>query len=234
MHNPDSIYYDTPFYAMDFQHYYPDIAEMIAYGSKVMDIGSGCGGLPLYLEKQRNCNAVAIDISAESVQRCKSKGLEAYKCDVESEVIPGMYDAAILAASLEHMVYPRGLLGKLRNNIVAGGYVIIAVPNTTDMLSRLRFLKGTCIKQSLGELFDQATGIQAAGHLHFWNKTTMVQLLDATGYKAVEWKWVTDPHTSYKEHSILAWPLVWAYHFLYKQFASSLFSEIMIVKAQKI
>ena len=234
--NWESAYLDfSPYYGEEWQYYYDPILRMIPQGSKVLDIGCGAGFLSFYLVHKHNCEVVSIDVSPKAVDICMTKGLNAHCINVDTEPISGTYDYIILAASMEHMIFPRGVLEKLRGNLSESGNVIIVVPNTTDILSRLRFLKGICIQQSVGELFDKTEyGLQAAGHLHFYNQYTLGMLLNKLGYAPLEWVFATDPKVNYKSHNILAYPFVWLYHTMYGKIGGRLFSELMTVRAKKI
>lgn len=221
----------SPYYKENWQYYYDYIIKHIKHSSKVLDIGSGQGFLSEYLQKEHKCNVVAIDVSPIAVDLCKNKGINSVCLDPEIDDIDGTFDYIVLAASMEHMIFPRAMLERIKKNLNKDGEIMIIVPNTTDLLSRLRFLLGRNVQQPIGELFDNKYWLQAAGHLHFYNKFTLNILLDKVGYRPIQWQFVTEP-VNYKLHSVFGIPFSWFYHLLYDNLKNQLFSQLIIVRAK--
>jgi len=204
---------EIEFYRKDWHDYYPTIIRLVPPNSYVLDIGCGRGGLLKYLRDKLNCRVMGIDISDDAIRICKEKGIDAIRCDVEKDDIPGKYDVIILCAVLEHLIDPVSLLIKIRRNLREEGSVIIGVPNFSHLLARIQYLLGKNIQRYDDSPTSMRLGIQPPGHIRFFNKATLSYILRKTGYEPIKWSYHSSNlmfylyrinHSSQKDHSKLA------------------------------
>jgi SAM-dependent methyltransferase len=227
---------DKEYYKHDWQWFFPKVVQMIPDGSMVLDVGSGSGGLASYLKKNKNCTVVCCDMSDDAIRLCHEKGLRALKIDVENDNIPGRYDVVLITAVLEHLINPRHILWKLRNNLREGGVIILAQSNFSDILSRLRYLVGYDAKYYEEPAGKDDRGVAPGAHLHLFSKHALQRLLYLEGYQVVAWDYDTQPYAEAYNPANPWWRnfVAWIYHATYNTIHNDLFAEIIIVKATKI
>jgi 2-polyprenyl-3-methyl-5-hydroxy-6-metoxy-1,4-benzoquinol methylase len=223
------------YYQHDWQWYYHKVIKMIPDRSKILDIGAGRGGLASYLQSIRYCDVTVCDMSDEAIVLCKQKGLKTIKADIENEPIKGKYDLILMTAVLEHLINPRHILWKLRDNLVDGGHIILAQSNFNDLLSRIRYLIGYGAKYYEEPATSLDRGVAPSAHLHLFDKDTLNRVLQLEGYKAVQWEYSTQPYSDAIANNpnwgLLRKFVSRSYHTLYNSINNPLFSEIVIVKA---
>jgi methionine biosynthesis protein MetW len=116
---------------------------------------------------------VGVDFSQVAVQKCKAKGLEAFRVDVEKEPLPFRdkeFDVVFLIDVLEHVWQPELLLREAGR---VGRYVILTVPNFSFAKDRLQCLFGR-VPQSMGA---------KKGHCFFMNWKSLNEVVDKAGLK---------------------------------------------------
>jgi methionine biosynthesis protein MetW len=186
---PTVFHKETYYYQQDWQDYYPTIIKLVRPNTHVLDIGCGKGGLLQYLRDTIDCRVTGLDVSDDAVTACKEKNIEAIKCDVEEDDIPGTYDVIILSAILEHLIDPLEVLYKLRDNLNDNGELIIGVPNFSHLLARLSYLRGKNVKRFSDNEKEYKLGGQPAGHIQFFNKSSLSFLLNECQYQPVQWSY---------------------------------------------
>src|SRR5437762_9481930 len=105
------------------------VAEMVAPGSKVLDIGAGDGELLRILLEQRGVDGRGIEISREGVNECVSKGLAVIQGDADTDLVDypdDAFDYVILSQTLQATRRPREVL---ENMLRIGRRAIISFPN---------------------------------------------------------------------------------------------------------
>lgn len=220
------------YYRQDWHDYYPTIIRLVPPNSRVLDIGCGNGGLLEYLRGKKNCQVIALDISDEAIKICKEKGIEAIRCDIERDKVPGTYDVIILSAVIEHLFDPLSTLSKVRNNLNENGCIIVGVPNFSHLLARIRYFLGKNVKRFGDTERDEKLGIQPLGHIQFFNKATLIYLLERTGYKPIEWSYHKSQSLPADSRALPRRMLSRIYHKLYK-IDHELFSGFIAVRAKR-
>jgi len=97
--------------------------------AKILDIG--CAGGPL-LNELKNAgyeNAAGADFSAEAVEKCKARGLQAYQMDAHQLDFPqNSFDLLIASDSLEHLEFDEKALANWYGILKPGGRILLFVP----------------------------------------------------------------------------------------------------------
>jgi len=157
------------------------IANLVPYKSKVLDVGCGRGLLlPLLLRKK--CEVTGIDAI---VQRSVDKGFSVYlQLDLEQNPhIPypdESFDVIILADFIEHIRRTAALLAEVRRVLKAEGRVIISSGNIALWLYRMFLLFGS---------FPYARkGILDETHVHLYTLSNLCQLVHRVGFKILRRK----------------------------------------------
>src|SRR2546427_42909 len=76
-------------YALEEWHdYYSEIVDLVPEGSKVLDVGSGRGGLAAWLRDHRGCAPTCIDASVNALEACRDKGLTSFLINIDDDELP--------------------------------------------------------------------------------------------------------------------------------------------------
>jgi methionine biosynthesis protein MetW len=105
------------------------IADMIAPGSRVLDIGSSDGTLIDHLYRTRGCDARGIEIDMAEVTRAVAHGLPVMHGDADSDLTQypdGAFDYVVLSRTLQAVERPREVL---RQMLRIGTRAIVSFPN---------------------------------------------------------------------------------------------------------
>jgi len=105
------------------------VAEMVAPGAKVLDIGAGDGELLRILGENRGVDGRGIELSREGVNECVAKGLAVIQGDADTDLADypnDAFDYVILSQTLQAMRQPRAVLEHM---LRIARNVIVSFPN---------------------------------------------------------------------------------------------------------
>ena len=116
------------------------IAEMVAPGSRVLDIGCSDGALLEHLARQRGVTARGMELSQKNVNACVARGLSVIQGDADTDLAEypaGAFDYAILSLTLQATRDPRRVLEQM---VRIGRHAIVSFPNFGHWRVRLHLL----------------------------------------------------------------------------------------------
>ena len=105
------------------------VAEMVAPGSRVLDIGSGDGSLLDYLHREKQVDGRGIELSMEGVRQTVAQGLSVIQGDADTDLDDypaGAFDYVILTQTLQATRQPKAVL---QNMLRIGRHAIVSFPN---------------------------------------------------------------------------------------------------------
>ena len=105
------------------------IAEMVAAGSRVLDVGCGDGALLQLLADTKRVDGRGIEVSRERVNACVARGLSVIQGDADRDLADypdGAFDYAILSLTVQATRQPRTVLEQL---LRIGHSAIVSFPN---------------------------------------------------------------------------------------------------------
>lgn len=116
------------------------VAEMVAQGARVLDVGSGDGALLELLATARGCDARGIELSREGVNAGVARGLAVVQGDADVDLAhypDDAFDYVILSQTLQATRRPRWVLEQM---LRIGRHAIVSFPNFGHWRSRVDLL----------------------------------------------------------------------------------------------
>lgn len=115
------------------------VADMIAPGSRVLDVGCGDGDLLRLLER-RGVDGRGIELSREGVNECVAKGLAVIQGDADTDLVAypdDAFDYVVLTQTLQATRQPRVVLEHM---LRIGSHAVVSFPNFGHWRIRLQIL----------------------------------------------------------------------------------------------
>ena len=116
------------------------IADMIAPGTRVLDIGCGDGMLIAHLFATKGCDARGIEVDMGLVTRAVAHGLPVMQGDADVDLAhypDGAFDYVVLSRTLQAVGRPREVL---RQMLRIGARAVVSFPNFGHWLVRWQLL----------------------------------------------------------------------------------------------
>jgi methionine biosynthesis protein MetW len=117
------------------------VADMVEWGSRVLDVGCGDGELLKLLER-RGVDGRGIELSREGVNECVAKGLAVVQGDADTDLIDypdDAFDYVILSQTLQATRKPRVVLEHM---LRIGRHAVVSFPNFGHWKIRLEIMFG--------------------------------------------------------------------------------------------
>jgi methionine biosynthesis protein MetW len=145
-------------------------------GCSVLDVGCGDGFTASVIAS--SCQVTGVDVSETALHKAEENGLKTIKFNLDDGLpeVNQKHDVVLLLDVLEHVHNPEKLLDAALSKLSENGIIIVSVPNTMNLLTRLFFLFGryvdlTDISHKGGKLFSE--------HLHIFSKKKLEELLSS-------------------------------------------------------
>ncbi len=116
------------------------IADMVAPGSRVLDVGCGDGALLQLLAETKDIDGRGMEISRERVNACVAHGLSVIQGDADRDLNDypdDAFDYAILSLTIQATLQPKKVLANL---LRIGRRAIVSFPNFGHWQVRSRLL----------------------------------------------------------------------------------------------
>jgi len=117
------------------------IGDMIAPGTRVLDIGSGDGALIEHLYRTKGCDARGIEIDMAEVTRSVTHGLAVMHGDADVDLAhypDAAFDYVVLSRTLQAVERPAEVL---RQMLRIGARAVVSFPNFGHWLVRWQLLR---------------------------------------------------------------------------------------------
>ena len=155
------------------------IADMVAHGSRVLDVGCGDGALLQLLEERRQVDGRGIEVTREKVNACVARGLSVIQGDADRDLdkYPDKaFDYAILSLTIQATRHPKPVL---ENLLRIGRRAIVSFPNFGHWKMRLQLL----VKGQMPRTENLPATWYDTPNIHFCTIKDFVQLCDEINVK---------------------------------------------------
>ncbi|MBH0238044.1 methionine biosynthesis protein MetW [Methylobrevis albus] len=118
------------------------VAELVAPGARLLDIGCGDGDLLAYLAAEKGVDGRGIELSQAGVNACVARGLSVIQGDADRDLAyyPDRgFDYAVLSQTIQATMAPKTVLQEL---LRIGDKAIVSFPNFGYWDVRLRLMFG--------------------------------------------------------------------------------------------
>ena len=156
-----------------------EIARLVRPGSRVLDVGCGEGELLELLGREKNIDGRGLEISAEGVSHCMSRGLAVVQGDADDDLdyFPARaFDYAVLSQTLPQVRQPRHVLSEL---LRIAERAIVSLPNFGHW--RVRFDLLGAGRMPLTRALP--TPWYATGNIHLCTVRDFTELCDDLGLR---------------------------------------------------
>jgi len=151
----------------------PDVKSILEFG---------CGEAPLgaALKARQKCRVVGIEIDPRAAAVARKRIDDVYCGDAREIVslIREKFDWIIGGDIVEHLDEPWSFLCDLRKVCAPGGHLLLSIPNVANAAIVSDLIRGR---------FDYVyMGLTCVGHLRFFTKRTLEEMLTIAGWTVVE------------------------------------------------
>ena len=118
------------------------IADWIAPGSSVLDLGCGDGSLLAWLQREKGCRCVGVELDDAKVLACTKNGVDVIQQNLEDGLAlfgDGSFDTVLQLETLQMVVHTEAMLRELQR---IGRESIVSFPNFAFWSHRVSIATG--------------------------------------------------------------------------------------------
>ncbi|MEO8217396.1 MAG: class I SAM-dependent methyltransferase [Acidobacteriota bacterium] len=166
-----------------------DLLERVSSrAGSILEFGCGEAALGAALKERQPCRVVGVELDKEAAAVARTRIDVVHSGDVRDlvETIDETFDWIIGGDILEHLDDPWTFLTRLRRLSAPDGRLLLSLPNIASWPIVADLLQGR---------FDYLyMGITCAGHLRFFTRRSIREMLEMTGWEAVS----VEPQESFR------------------------------------
>lgn len=158
-----------------------DLLERISTDARsVLEFGCGEAPLGAALKARQKCRVVGVELDKQAAAIARRRIDDVYQGDVRQiiNIIDEQFDWIIGGDIVEHLDDPWSFLAELRGIAKPGGHLLLSLPNLSNASVIADLLQGR---------FDYVyMGLTCVGHLRFFTRRSIEELLALSGWTPVE------------------------------------------------
>jgi glycosyltransferase involved in cell wall biosynthesis len=172
---------------LDFDSTHSRAYELVPAGSRVLDLGSGAGGVGLALKADKNCHVVGVDLAPSVTTAGYDKFITADLNNGVPDLGEQAFDYILMLDVIEHLNDPEKFLDELRLTAARwpGVTVILTTGNVGFILMRLSLL--------LGRFEYGKRGILDLTHTRLFTFATCTRALRSAGFEVTHSEGIVPP-----------------------------------------
>lgn len=146
---------------------------------KILEFGCAEGLLGQEIKRRQKCRVVGIEVDEQAAAKARKRLDDVYCGDATEliDIIDQKFDCIIGGDVLEHLDDPWSFLKGLREIATPGATLLLSIPNIANW---------AIIADLLQNRFDYAyIAITCAGHLRFFTRSTIKDMLEIAGWSVV-------------------------------------------------
>jgi len=160
------------------------VADLVAPGSRVLDVGCGDGTLLAYLTRFKQVDGRGLELSMAKVRAAVSHGLPVIQGNLETDLKDypaGAFDYVILSQTLQATTHPREVMEEL---LRVGKRAIVSFPNFGHWRVRLSVMFGGRMPMTnmLSDAWFETPNIHLCTVLDFIDLCRLMQVQIETGF----------------------------------------------------
>lgn len=163
--------------------------------TRFLDLGCGNGYYTLLIGNKLNAQEIyGVDIDEVKLRKASSRGIRAFKVDLNSDKLPfpdNYFDLVTALEVIEHLINPDNMLKEVYRVLKPNGVFILSTPNLASWLNRILLLLGfqptyseVSTEVSVGHVF-KGKG-RPCGHLRLFTLRALVELLEYHRFRILE------------------------------------------------
>jgi 2-polyprenyl-3-methyl-5-hydroxy-6-metoxy-1,4-benzoquinol methylase len=156
---------------LEFQQTLRYLTRRVAGRERLLEVGCAYG---FFLQEAARCfrEVEGIELSADAVSFCESRGLKVTAGVIDERTLQGPYDAVVGLDVIEHIPEPQEAVRLIAEHLKPGGMLLLTTCDWGSLLARL-----------MGARWRLMTPPQ---HLSFFTKASMSLMIEAAGLRIVE------------------------------------------------
>jgi 2-polyprenyl-3-methyl-5-hydroxy-6-metoxy-1,4-benzoquinol methylase len=158
-----------------------DLLERISTDARsILEFGCGEAALGAALKARQSCRVVGVELDRAAAAIARKRIDDVYNVDVREivRILDEKFDWIVGGDILEHLDDPWMFLADLRRIASPGGRLLLSLPNIAN---------ASVIADLLAGRFDYVyMGLTCAGHLRFFTRHSIEEMLHMSGWRPVE------------------------------------------------
>ena len=157
-----------------------DLLPLISTDAKsIIELGCGEAALGAAIKQRQKCRVVGVEIDPHAAAIARKRIDEVYCGDIRHivEILKEKFDCIVGSEIVEHVDDPWTLLAELHAIATPGGKLILSVPNIAHAS-----IVGDLLQ---GRLDYTYIGLTCVGHLRFFTRRSIEEMLTISGWKNV-------------------------------------------------
>ncbi len=165
------------------------LARVSTEAKNILEIGCGEAPLGEALKKRQKCRVVGIEIDRHAAAIAQKRIDDVYCGDLREivAILHDKFDWIVGGDVVEHLDEPWSFLSELRRITAPGGHVLLSIPNIGN---------ASIVSGLMNGRFDYAyMGLTCVGHVRFFTRDSIDQMLTIAGWQVVEITTQESPRT---------------------------------------